>query len=334
MNKQIFSTLILAMMLAASAHAANQSQTLLRYSTDDGLIQTLPAVTVDPYQLAVPGGTPTPIKNAALLYDKRNPLPSLLMIGGNYAFFQGGLLATVDENGSLLFKGNVPYYPGTIGGNFFLNKGSNEVILIDSAGYYNSTGRIEGAIRLVGGNFYIDQAGVMTTIKHIGIPSASGISGGNSVGMMTRWDLPNQVVSDAIKAGGNYYEKVDGTVVTINSDGLFSMPIKNDTRPKKIGGNFFIGEDGSLYTISAAGIQLKYLISDSGTDLAPIIAKAKNFGYSYLIASDGTFIFIDGKGVPHTELVNVSTTGIKSELVHQLKGTLDTHQNFIQSEQP
>jgi len=334
MKKQTFSAFILATltMMSVSAHAGNQSQTLIRY-TDGGLIQTLPAVTVDPYLLPVPGPSPTPIKNAALLYDKRNPLPSLLVIGANYAFFQGGLLATVDETGSLLFKGNVPYYPGTIGGNYFLNKGSNEVIVIDSAGYYNSTGRIENNLRLVGGNFYIDQTGVMTTVKHIGLPNSNGSLGGNSVGLLTRWDMSNQMVNDAIKAGGNFYEKVDGSIVTINADGFYSMPIKNDTRPKKIGGNYFIGEDGSLYTISNTGVQLKFILSESGTSLAPIISNAKSFGYSYLIASDGTFIMIDGKGVPHTELVNVSTTGIKADLVRELKGTLDTHQNFIPVEQ-
>ena len=96
MNKNVLSMVALAvLMLGTSAHAAFQSQTLLRLS-NDGLIQTIPAVTVNEYAIYAPGSKqPQIVKNAALLYDKRNPLPALTVMGAHYAFFSGGLMATV-----------------------------------------------------------------------------------------------------------------------------------------------------------------------------------------------------------------------------------------------
>jgi len=241
----------------------------------------------------------------------------LMMVGANYAFFLGGVMATVSEDGSLNYKGKVNLQPEAIGGNYFLNKGTKEVIAIDSAGFYNSTGVIANNVRILGGNFYIDQAGTLTTIKHMG--SAPG----NPLGMITvkeGWSF-----NDVIRAGGNYMVKVDGSIVAINSEnGFFSDVQKIETRPKQLGGNYFIGEDNVLYTVSDLGEVKKQM---------PIIGKMKTFGYSYMIDGDGDFIFVDGKGVPHTEMVRVSSTGIKSEVVRQMKDKLDVHQNFIPANQ-
>jgi len=351
MTKPVLPILISAILLVTGllmtegvAIAGNQSQTLLRYST--GLIQTLPATTVDPYLLFAPGvPKPTEIKNAALLLDKRNPLPPLTSMGGNYAFFEDGSMATVNEKGTFLYKGNVPFSPGALGGNYFLNQGSHEVIVVDSAGFFVATGRSESSIRLLGGNFYIDQQGVMTTIQSLGTEA------GSKIGLLTRYDHPDQLVSDAVVAGGNYLEKVDGSIITVSSDGKFSAPIHSSGLPKKIGGNYFIGADHLLYTISDTGYLFQYTLSSESVELAPILANAKNFGYSYMTTSDGTLIFVDGKGVPHTQMVRISSTGIKSALVSTLKDIDDStdgstgtspvvsnldnkkNRNFIQAEQ-
>ena len=322
MNKNMISAFTLAtlMMMGTSAQAAFQSQTLLRIAggTSGGLIQTLPAVTVDEYSLFTPGfKEPFKVKTAGLLYDKRNPLPSLMVIGANYAFFAGGAMVTVREDGTLDYKGRVSMQPGSIGGNYFLNKGTNEVIAIDSAGFYNSTGKIANNVRLLGGNFFIDQSGVLTTIKHMGTEP------GNPLGMVTVKEGSN--FSDAVRAGGNYFIKVDGSVVGIASEtGFFTDAQKVESRAKQLGGNFFISEDKTLYTVNEKGQVQKQM---------PIIGEMKSFGYSYMIDSDGDFIFVDGKGIPHTELVRVSSTGIKSAVVTKMNDTLDTHENFIPSQQ-
>ena len=301
------------LMLGTSAHAAFQSQTLLRLS-NDGLIQTIPAVTVNEYAIYAPGSKqPQIVKNAALLYDKRNPLPALTVMGANYAFFSGGLMATVSENGSFNYKGKVLVQPGALGGNFFLNKDTSEIIAIDSAGFYNYTGKIANNIRLIGGNFYIDQAGTLTTIKHMGAEP------GNPLGMVTVKEGYN--FSDAVRVGGNFFVKVDGSVVGISSEtGFFTMPQMVESLPKQLGGNYFISADNTLYTVSNEGVVKKQL---------PIVGEMKTFGYSYMIDGDGDFIVVDGLGNPHTEIVRVSSTGVKSELIKNMKSSLDPHQSFI-----
>lgn len=299
--------------IGLSAHAASQSQTMIRHR--DGLIQTFPANALEKYNLYTPGvKDPFELKNTALLFDKRNPLPKLTYQGGNYAFFEGGVLATIDENGGFWYKGKTIYKPEAFGGNYFFNKDSHELITIDSAGYYNSTGISENAPRLLGGNFYINQVGLLTTIKHVGAEP------GNPVGMVTQkngWNF-----NDAIRAGGNWFEKINGTIVTIDSEtGFFSdKAYTPDSLPKVIGGNYYVGNDGFLYTISNKGVLKKNM---------PVLGDMSIFGYSYMIANDGYFIFVDSNGNPHTEMVQVSTTGIKSEVITTIKDVLISDDGFI-----
>jgi hypothetical protein len=312
MNK--FSVLILvvtAMAWSASSNAAYQSQTLIRYS--NGLIQTLPAVTVPEYLIYAPGQkTPTKISNAALLYDKRNPLPPLTVMGANYGFMANGTMVTVSESGSLYYKGKIPYQPSLNGGNYFINKGTNELITIDSEGYFNATGKIATNLRILGGNFYIDQAGIMTTIKH------SGMAPGNPLGQVTQKDGWN--FNDVVKAGGNFMVKTDGTIIAIDSQtGFFSDPQKVDSYPMQLGGNYFIGQDRILYTVSSKGQVQKWQL---------VNGEMKTFGYSYMIDQDGDFIFVDGEGIPHTSLVNVSTTGIESKVVTRITNKIDQYLSF------
>ncbi len=321
MNKHTLPAFVLtALITSISAQAAFQSQTLLRHY-DSGLIQTLPAATANEYKIFTPGvKEPFVIKTAALLYDKRNPLPAIAMMGASYAFLSDGAMVTVDESGGLFYKGKVAFQAGALGGNYFLNKGTDEVIAIDSAGFYNSTGVIAKNIRLFGGSFYVDQAGVLTTIKHM------GMAPGNPLGMITKKEGWN--FSDVVRAGGNFMVKVDGSIVGINSEnGFFSDAQKVDSRPKQLGGNYFIAEDKTLYTVTDQGEVKKQM---------PIIGEMKHYGYSYMIDGDGDFIFVDGKGVPHTEMVRVSTTGIKSELVRKIvkiDNLTSGHDSFIPSQQ-
>ncbi len=300
-----------ALVMTASANAAYQSQTLIRFS--NGLIQTLPAVTVPEYLIYVPGQkTPTKISNAALLYDKRNPLPPMTVMGANYGFMSNGVLVTVSESGSLYYKGKISYQPSQNGGNYFINKGTNEVITIDSEGYFNATGKIATNLRILGGNFYIDQAGTLTTIKH------SGIAPGNPIGQVTQKDGWN--FNDVVKAGGNFMVKTDGTIIAIDSEtGFFTDAQKVDSYPMQLGGNYFIGQDHILYTVSNKGLVRKWQL---------INGEMKTFGYSYMIDADGDFIFVDGNGNPHTSLVNVSTTGIESKVVTKITNKIDQYLSF------
>jgi hypothetical protein len=299
-----------------TASAADQSQTLIRFS--GGLIQTLPAVTVPNYSIYVPGvKAPTVVKDAALLYDKRNPLPTIAVMGTNYAFLTNGTMVTVSDVGSLYYKGKTPYQPSVIGGNYFLNKGTNELIMVDSAGFYISTAHIAPKIRLLGGNFYIDQAGVLTTIKHQGaIPGITDAI----LTVKNGWDF-----NSATLAGGNFFFRVDGSLVGINSEnGNFVDYQKPDAWPKKIGGNYFIGTDNVLYTVSNKGFLMKW---------QPVIGEMKRFGYSYMIDLDNDFIFVDGKGVPHTSMVRVSSTGVQSEVTNKISLMIEDYNSFVSQKQ-
>jgi hypothetical protein len=312
-------SLVLALWSVAPAMAAYQSQTFIRFS--NGMIQTLPAVTVDEYLIWAPGvRTPTRVKNAAMLYDKRNPLPTINIMGANYAFLTNGTMVTVNEAGSFYYKGKIPYQPESTGGNYFINKGTREIIVIDSEGFYVPTAMTAPAIRLNGGNFFIDQSGVLTTIKY------RGASPGSPIGLVTAKDYPGHVdFSDVLKVGGNYMLKVDGTIVGVNSEnGFFTEPQRVDAQPSKIGGNYFIGHDNVLYTVSSLG-EVKKWQSINGA--------MKYFGYSYMIDADGDFIFVDGNGVPHTELVNVSTTGVESKVVKRISTSLESYQGFTRRTQ-
>lgn len=322
MNKNLIRSAVFTMisanfLMGSFSQAAFQSQTLMRFG-NSGMILTLPAQTAPEYNIYTPGKKdPIKILDAALLYDKRNPLPSLLMVGANYAFFAGGVMATVSEDGSLFYKGKTSYTPGALGGNYFLNSGTDEVIAIDSAGYYVATGILGKNIRLLGGNFFIDGSGVLTTLKHMGAVA------GSPLGMVTVKDGWN--FSDVVRAGGNFMVKVDGSIIGINSEnGFFTEPQAIASPVKQIGGNYFITEDKTLYTVTDQGVVRKNL---------PIIGEMKTYGYSYMIDGDGDFIFVDGKGIPHTQLIRVSTTGIKSEVIQQIKESLSVQQNFIPSRQ-
>ncbi len=320
-------TAVVVMGAAVSAHAvvvplfpvratADQSQTLISFS--DGLIQTLPSVTVPEYSIYQPGvKTPTIVKNAALLYDRLNSLPRVSVMGANYVFFQDGAIAAVSYKGSLYYYGKTPFSPGIVGGNYFVDRKTNQVMAVDSSGFFVLTGVTAPSIRLAGGNFYIDQQGQLTTVKHEGVAPGNG---SQMLTVKTGWDF-----STAKWAGGNYFIKTDGTLVGINSENGFFLDLqKPDAYPQQIGGNYFIGTDNVLYTISNKGVLTKW---------NPIIGQMRYFGYSYLIDRDGDFIFIDGNGVPHTEMVRVSSTGIKSELVKKISTMIFSHQSFIPQNQ-
>jgi hypothetical protein len=271
-----------------------QSQTFLRLAADD-LIETIPAMSSD-YKIFHPGGDPESFTDTMLIYDKDNPLPALQTMGGNYAFFQGGYFATVSADGYLIYKGKMNFTPGTIGGVYFIKKENNELVVINSDGRFFETGTIVTNVRLAGGNWYIDSNGQLTTIRSYG-DSASDYSD------MIWTTNPGVSYADANFAGGNYFVNKDGTIITISAlNAKISLPwvpaaAVNGTM---MGGNYFVGVDNYLYSIASTGELLK---NDPLTSV-PLV-----MGYSYMKLADGTFIWIDVKGNPHTKAVRVSSTG-------------------------
>lgn len=97
-----------------------QSQSIMRQA--DGTILVIPAVVSD-YKLFQPGKTePVVYEKSALIYEKRNPLPAIQVMGGTYAFFKGNYLATLSADGFFTYKGKMNFEPDMIGGSFFTKR--------------------------------------------------------------------------------------------------------------------------------------------------------------------------------------------------------------------
>lgn len=276
-----------------------QSQGFLRFPGESGrpgMIQILLPEAVETFPYRMPGEREMRIeKNTMLLFDKRNSLSEIEHAGGNFMFLRDGHLATISAAGSLFYLGAVALTPSVIGGVYFVDAASGELCVVDAHGYWMRTGIRPGPIRVVGGNYFITESGLLTTIKSI------GIAPGNPVGAAiekTGWSFHG-----VRGAGGNFFVRSDGGVVTIDSEtGFFREAVFPDAPPKTLGGNYFVGEDGMLYTVSFDGKLFK------NTDFE-IKAPPLRRGYSFLQLADFGVIAIDAKGVPHRSLLRVSTTG-------------------------
>jgi len=289
----------------------DQTQSIIRQA--DGTVLVLPAIVSD-YKVFTPGQTePTLYPKTALIYEKRNPLPPIQVMGGTYAFFKGDYLATTSADGFFTYKGKMNFTPDAIGGTFFTKKGTNELVVIDSYGYYVETGIAAPSIRLVGGNFFIDQDGVLTTIKSV------GDAPGSKVGLVTRKEGWN--FSDAVAAGGNFFLRQDGTIITVDSKtGFFSdHAFTPESRPSIMGGNYFIGQDNAIYTVSNDGKLFKTITLKT----RPTVV-----GYSYMIFSDKSFAFVAANGGVHLEAVRVGAAG-KAEHTTSISGELEARSTYV-----
>jgi hypothetical protein len=281
-----------------------------------GMVQVMPSVLVNQYTYHIPGvSAPAVAHNTALLYDKRNPLPATVAAGADYTFYQGGYMSTISADGLFNYKGLTSFKPAVIGGVWFTDQGTNNLVLVDSYGYYFNTFTPAPSIRLAGGNFFIDQSGVMTTMKSM------GVAPGNAVGMATvKTGLD---FSTARLPGGNFLLMADGTIVTVSSiTGYVSAPYTPDSRVRLLGGNYFVGMDNLLYTIDSDGNLKKN--ADFVINGNPSIK-----GYSFMRFDNGTFIFIDGVGIPHRSILHVSSTGTTVENLTTLPATIDPSSIYL-----
>jgi hypothetical protein len=299
-----------------------QSQITIRSNgagLENGNVQVMPAVTVGEYKYHVPGILDLQSAfNTALLYEKRNPLGATVAAGGNYTFYDGGYMSTIDANGTFLYKGDVTFKPAILGGVYFTDSVSGHIVLVDSYGFYWDSMTAAPSIRMAGGNYFIDTTGVVTTFKSVGTDI------GNGTGMMTV--KIGMDFSSAKLAGGNFFVLGDNSIVTVNSvNGFVSMPYTVTTTVKVVGGNYFIGDDNFLYTIDNQGVLNK--------NTSYVVGQPVLRGYSFLRFADGTFIFVDGSGMPHRSILDVSSTGIQVENLTQLPITIDMRSIYLPNNQ-
>ena len=295
-----------------------QSQCFYRIealSPEAGQIEVMTPAPVPEYHYFVPGDPQMRTEtHALLLLDKRNPLTETLLAGTNYLFLKSGEMATISADGFLNYKGKVSITPEIAGGVYFIAAGSREVYVIDSFGFFVSGGYKAGEVKILGGNYFIDQTGLLTTLKSMGEAAGSGI------GIVT--EKRGWTFRDVLKAGGNYFLRANGTLVTVSSvTGNFQEGIVPVSLPSFIGGNYYWGADRVLYTVDYQGIV-------RGHPELDMSSQPKTLGYSFTTFEDGTMVAIDSDGNPHRTVVRVSTTGVRAKVIRSFDDNLDRNSLF------
>jgi hypothetical protein len=295
-----------------------QSQVMLRSSAPgftNGMLEVIPPVTTEKYYYYTPGIAAQKIEmNTSLIYDKR--IPGTLVstaVGINYSFYNTGSLSTVAADGYHTYYVSTPFKPAIIGGVYFTNFGTNEIVMVDSFGSIWNSGVLAPAIRVAGGNYFIDTKGVLTTFRSMGAAPCSP-SVCSLAGMMTRKDGVDY--SNANVFGGNFFGTNDGAIVTISAvNGFTSYNAHVSAMPKTLGGNFYIGTDNLLYTVDSSGNLTSQFTYDDAKGVThtnekfPVYETPVLIGYSFMKFADGSFILIDGTGIPHRSFMHVSYVG-------------------------
>lgn len=314
MKTAILTSLLLAG-LSAHAQTARVTMTLAGRTTPTPTPAATPYTDPNPYQTqswyrhssglirtfsALPG-------QDAFQFDHPNVLPAeIIATGSNFGIFKsksGALLIGVtDALGRFLQYDIVTEpEPGTIGGVYYLKKASREVVVVDSDGAVMDTTVTAPAVRLYGGNYYVEQDGTLVTIKSMGAARH------NWSGMVVA--KRGLTYPAAILAGGNFYVDADGRITTISSrTGFFSDPtaLPDQDSVKVYGGTWLITTHNKLYTVDHNGA-LNFARNVTGT---PEVR-----GYSYLIFPKGKFLVVRGDGSVADRVVSVAKSGKPVDLL-------------------
>lgn len=284
-------------------------QTTSFFRLQNGDFETIPAQTYD-FAILDPvtfkpvldpmTGRPQIQKSQTYVYDARNPLAKTAVSGANYAILADKTMVAFSSTWSKPIPvSKLQFEVETYGGNFLIKKGTREIVTVSSTGYVNFfTTVIAPAIRIVGGNYFIDASNDLWTVDHKGF--VYHLTG-------TKYPL-------ASLPGGNYFYQQDGSIVTIASTGLPLPAFQPAAKPQVLGGNYYIGEDGVLYTVRYDGNS--YMNGKS-------LGRPKHLGYSYILYDNGLFAMIDGMGVVHTDAVRVTSTKSKFTKVTSIKDAID-----------
>lgn len=227
------------------------------------------------------------IDNSGFAYDFGHyAFPQKVILkGGQYFVEEGGILATIDENG-LLFR-KYELIPEKILGkgiNYFL---SSEGFLygIDKKGFVKVTESelYKSAVNF-GGNYFTVAKNPEKTELDIYVITADGAA--------VKAEVPSLKVKDIISFGGTYFMTNRGIVFTVAADGTITP--KDDMRVgvlNKKGGNFFTDSSGYFYTVSEKG--------DLVMPALPITLRVSailKLGSNYFIDQSGKFFVVDKNG--------------------------------------
>jgi ligand-binding sensor domain-containing protein len=209
----------------------------------------------------------------------------VVLKGGQYFVEEGGILATIDENG-LLFR-KYELIPEKIigkGSNYFVSS-EGFLYAFDRKGYVKVTESVlyKNAVNF-GGNYFTVAVDEAKTQLDLYVVTADGA--------VVKAEQPSLRVKDIISWGGNYVMNNRGIVFTISNTGVVTP--RDEVRVgilQKKGGNYFIDSSGYFYTVSESGELLMPAL--------PInmkISAVLKLGSNYFIDSTGKFFVVDKKG--------------------------------------
>lgn len=227
------------------------------------------------------------IDNSGYAYDFGHyAFPQKVILkGGQYFVEEGGILATIDENGLLYRKYElIPEKILGKGINYFL---SAEGFLygIDKKGFVKVTESelYKNAVNF-GGNYFTVARNPEKTELDIYVVTAEGVA--------VKAEVPSLKVKDIISFGGTYFMNNRGIVFTVASNGTITP--KDDVRVgilTKKGGNFFIDSSGFFFTVAESGELVMPALP-----ITMKISTVLKLGSNYFIDQSGKFFVVDKMG--------------------------------------
>lgn len=204
--------------------------------------------------------------------------------GGQYFVEEGGILATIDENG-LLFR-KYELIPEKIKGkgiNYFMSE-EGFLYTIDKKGFVKVTESemYKNAVNF-GGN-YFTVMNTETAVVELYVVTGEGL--------VVKPEVPSLKMKDVISFGGTYMMNNRGIVFTVASNGTVTP--KDEVRVgvlAKKGGNYFTDSAGFFFTVSEAGDLLM-----PGLPVNMKIGTVQRLGSNYFIDQSGKFFLVDKNG--------------------------------------
>ena len=204
--------------------------------------------------------------------------------GGQFFVEEGGILATVDENG--LFFRKYELIPEKIKGkgiNYFLSE-DGAMYTVNKAGYVNliQDDAFKKAVNF-GGNYFTVET---EETKSLELRVVTG------EGQVVAPAVPNLKVKDIISFGGNYFMTNRGIVYSVTSQG--AVVPHDDMRVgilNKKGGNFFIDSSGYFYSVAQDGT-----LKMPALPISLRVQSIFRLGSNYFIDQSGKLFVVDKDG--------------------------------------
>jgi hypothetical protein len=208
----------------------------------------------------------------------------IILKGGQYFVEEGGILATIDENGLLYRKYElIPEEIKGKGINYFM---SDEGFLytIDKKGVVKVTESEMYKNTVNFGGNYFTVANADKTLTELYVVTGEGL--------VVKPEVPSLKMKDVVSFGGTYLMNNRGIVFTIAANGTVTP--KDEMRVgvlTKKGGNYFTDSSGLFFTVSEAGDLLMPALPVNMK-----IPTIQRLGSNYFIDQSGKFFLVDKNG--------------------------------------